>query len=141
MRIYYFVKKLNNIQAFLFITARNASLDFLKYRQRMRENLAELNNKNEQEPDAQLFAETDISAEVLAFIYNEVEKLPEKCREIFKLAYLERLPVKEIAIKLNISPQTVANQKTTALKILRLKVLDRPGLFLWLLCFLGGMRD
>ena len=62
MRIFYFVKKLiddvptaeeitsdtfvklyrlhdkfntyNNIQAFLFITARNASLDFLKYRQR-----------------------------------------------------------------------------------------------------------
>lgn len=167
MRIFYFVKKLiddrltaeeitsdtfvklyrlhdrfntyNNIQAFLFITARNASLDFLKYRQRQREHLTELQHHEEQSPEADLplFADTDIQADVLQFIYNEIEKLPLRSRQIFKLFYVEGLNVHEISEKMGISPQTVSNQKTSALKVLRMKVLDRPGLLLWLLFLVG----
>jgi RNA polymerase sigma-70 factor (family 1) len=167
MRIFYFVKKLiddvptaeeitsdtfvklhrlhdkfntyNNIQAFLFITARNASLDYLKYRQRQREHTTDLQHHEEQVPEIPLFAETNVEADVLQFIYNEIEKLPERSRIIFKLFYIEGVPVRDIANMMKISPQTVANQKHTALKLLRMKVLDRPGLLLWLL-FLAGER-
>ncbi|THU32914.1 sigma-70 family RNA polymerase sigma factor [Niastella caeni] len=168
MRIFYFVKKLiddrliaeeitsdtfvklyrlhdrfntlNNIQAFLFITARNASLDYLKYRQRQRLNLAELQAHEEQEIDFPLFAETNIQADVLQFIYEEIEKLPQRSKTIFKLFYIEGVPVRDIANMMKISPQTVANQKHTALKLLRMKVLDRPGLLLWLLFLAGEKR-
>jgi len=168
MRIFYFVKKLiddvptaeeitsdtfvklyrlhdkfntyNNIQAFLFITARNASLDFLKYRQRQREHLTDLKHHEEQETDLPLFAETNIEADVLQFIYREIEKLPERSKIIFKLFYLEGIPVRDIASMMKISPQTVANQKHTALKLLRMKVLDRPGLLLFLLFLATGKR-
>ncbi|OQP59248.1 hypothetical protein A3860_37990 [Niastella vici] len=130
----------NNIQAFLFITARNASLDFLKYRQRQRGHLTELLHHEEQEMDDPLFADSSIEADVLQFIYTEIEKLPLRSRQIFKLFYIEGLSVNDIANMMKISPQTVSNQKTTALKVLRMKVLDRPGLLLCLLFFAGEKR-
>jgi RNA polymerase sigma-70 factor (family 1) len=167
MRIFYFVKKLiddvptaeeitsdtfvklhrlhdkfntyNNIQAFLFITARNASLDFLKYRQRQREHFTDLQHHEEEVPEIPLFAETDVQAEVLKHIYDEIEKLPERSKQIFKLYYIEGISLNEIAEMLGISRQTVANQKHTALKVLRMKMLDRPGMLLWLL-FLAGVE-
>jgi RNA polymerase sigma-70 factor (family 1) len=165
MRIFYFVKKLiddvptaeeitsdtfvklhrlhdkfntyNNIQAFLFITARNASLDFLKYRQRQREHFTDLQHHEEEVPEIPLFAETDVQAEVLKHIYDEIEKLPERSKQIFKLYYIEGISLNEIAEMLGISRQTVANQKHTALKVLRMKMLDRPGMLLWLLFLVG----
>ncbi|MDW5290161.1 RNA polymerase sigma-70 factor [Formosa sp. PL04] len=47
------------------------------------------------------------------------EKLPLKCKEIFKLRYYEDISPKEIAVRLNISVSTVENQIYKALKILR----------------------
>lgn len=123
----------NNIQAFLFITARNASLDYLRRRERERQNLAALRSHEDQEGALPLYAETDIQTEVLQFIYSEIEKLPAKTKRVFKLFYLEGRSVGDIANMMKVSVQTVANQKTTALKLLRMKVLDRPGLLLFLL--------
>jgi len=48
-----------------------------------------------------------------------VPLLPEKCREIFKLSYLQDLTNEEIAVKLGISMKTVSNQKIIAVKKLR----------------------
>ncbi|MBL0739996.1 RNA polymerase sigma-70 factor [Chryseolinea lacunae] len=48
--------------------------------------------------------------------------LPEKCREIFYLSRFESLPNKKIAEQLHISPKTVENQITKALRILRVSV-------------------
>lgn len=131
----------NNIQAFLFITARNASLDYLRRRERERQNLAELRTHEEQEGVLPLFAETDLQAEVLQFIYNEIEKLPAKTKRVFKLFYIEGRSVSDIANLMHVSTQTVANQKTTALKLLRMKVLDRPTLLLFLLFLANRYRS
>lgn len=51
-----------------------------------------------------------------------IESLPEKCREVFCMSRFEYLPNQKIAEKLNISPKTVENQITKALRILRLSV-------------------
>ncbi len=48
-----------------------------------------------------------------------IENLPEQCRNIFKMSRFEELSHAEIAQKLGISVQTVANQVTKALKVLR----------------------
>jgi RNA polymerase sigma-70 factor (ECF subfamily) len=57
---------------------------------------------------------------ILEALTNEVEKLPEKCKLIFKYSRNNKLPVKEIAEKLNLSPKTVENQLNKALKQLKL---------------------
>ena len=74
-----------------------------------------------------LFAED----ERLELIYKEMDKLPEKCREVFTMSYLEERKTSEIAVLLNISPRTVEAQLYKALKILR-------GILLSCLIFLSN---
>ena len=56
-----------------------------------------------------------------------IDKLPERCREVFVLSKMEELSNKEIAERLNISVKTVEVQMTKALSRLR-------GELEWLLC-------
>ncbi len=57
---------------------------------------------------------------ILELVNQEVERLPEKCRLIFKYSREAGMPVKEIAAQMNISPKTVENQLTKAIRQLRL---------------------
>ncbi len=56
---------------------------------------------------------------ILEIIKTEVEKLPERCRLVFQYSRNKGMPVKQIARELNISPKTVENQLTKALKHLK----------------------
>ncbi|WP_177230475.1 RNA polymerase sigma factor [Chitinophaga sp. CF118] len=57
-------------------------------------------------------------------IQQAINRLPEKCREIFILSRYEELSYREIATTLNISIKTVENQMMTALKKLRVSLQD-----------------
>lgn len=57
-------------------------------------------------------------------VYNELNKLPQRCKEIFLLSRMEQLSSTEIAEHFNISKRTVDNQITLALKHLRLSLKD-----------------
>ena len=54
-------------------------------------------------------------------IEKEIALLPAKMREVFEFSRKEYLSHKEIALKLNISEQTVSKQITNALRILKVK--------------------
>ena len=71
--------------------------------------------------------------QLLARIAEEVELLPEKCRLIFKYSREAGMPVKEIARVLQLSPKTVENQLTKALRQLRVAT---RSLFMMLVLFL-----
>ncbi|HEY9049121.1 MAG TPA: RNA polymerase sigma-70 factor [Ohtaekwangia sp.] len=53
-----------------------------------------------------------------------IDELPEQCRNIFVMSRYEELRYAEIAKKLNISVNTIENQISKALRILRLKLKD-----------------
>ncbi len=57
---------------------------------------------------------------ILEIVKTEIEKLPEKCRLIFKYSRMEGMPVRQIAKELSISPKTVENQISKAIKQLKL---------------------
>ena len=57
-------------------------------------------------------------------IFDALQSLPEKCREVFMLNRFEKLKYAEIAEKLGISVKTVETQMSKALKILREKLSD-----------------
>ncbi|MFN8253932.1 MAG: RNA polymerase sigma-70 factor [Ferruginibacter sp.] len=59
---------------------------------------------------------------LLQKVQTEIEKLPEKCRLIFKYSRNQGMPVKEIARQLHLSPKTVENQLTRAIRQLRVAV-------------------
>ena len=55
----------------------------------------------------------------LQSIYKEIENLPQQCRRIFTMSYLEERKSSEIASLLNISKRTVEAQLYKALKQIR----------------------
>jgi RNA polymerase sigma-70 factor, ECF subfamily len=57
--------------------------------------------------------------EMATMIWNAVEQLPDKCREIFQLSRDEGLTYNEISVHLRISVKTVENQMGIAFKKLR----------------------
>jgi RNA polymerase sigma-70 factor (ECF subfamily) len=66
---------------------------------------------------------------ILEIVKTEVEKLPEKCKLIFKYSRNEGMPIKMIAQKLDISPKTVENQINKALRQLKQATLSIISLF------------
>ncbi len=58
-----------------------------------------------------------------------LEALPNKCREVFLLSRNKNLSTIEIAIHLNISPKTVENHITKALKYLRKNIIETMSFF------------
>ncbi|MNY29502.1 RNA polymerase sigma factor [compost metagenome] len=64
----------------------------------------------------------DEENELIVLLYHEIELLPEKCQQVFKLSRLEGLKYRDIALQLNISEKTVENHMGNALKILRSRV-------------------
>lgn len=65
-------------------------------------------------------------------IRNEVERLPEAMRKVFNLTLLD-MSIPEIAEALDISENTVRNQRARAREILRARLKDKI-FFLFLLC-------
>ncbi|WP_207514015.1 RNA polymerase sigma-70 factor [Longitalea luteola] len=108
-----------NIKAFLYITARNACMDYLRYRQRQTANQQEFGYVLGQLEEQMPTANDEIKTEVLKQIHLEIEQLPTQCKRIFKMAWLEGKKNAAIAMELALTEQTVRNQKARAVKILR----------------------
>ena len=112
---------LQNIKAFLFITARNASLDYLRYLKRVAGDARDFNYTTPKINESELEREM-IEVEVLQKIYEEIENLPGKCQKVFKMSYVDSMKNEDIANQLQITPQTVKNHKTRALNIIRMAI-------------------
>lgn len=110
----------SKIKAYLFTATRNRCISFIK-RQRLPTSDVELQDV---EHRLKYDGEQDMDiAELQAVIFDEVNRLPPKCKKIFLLSRKEQLSYKEIAAQLNISTKTIENQINIALKRLR-KCLD-----------------
>ncbi|MDP2887667.1 MAG: RNA polymerase sigma-70 factor [Bacteroidota bacterium] len=111
--------RIDSLQSYLYQSVRNAALDVLKHKKAESKYLSSL----EKEESGQL---TDLieEAELADRINRAIQKLPEKCREIFVLCRFEELKYAEIAEKLNISVKTVEMQIGIALKKLRKELSD-----------------
>jgi RNA polymerase sigma-70 factor (ECF subfamily) len=75
--------------------------------------------------------------ELREIIEAAINKLPEKCRQIYLLAWEDNLSHKEIAGKLGITPKTVENHVGIALRKLResLKPYYEQIFMLWMMGF------
>lgn len=142
-----FVKLLNrydsfdtlpNIKAFLYITTRNACLNHLRLTQRQDSSKRELDRLQEKIDEPAL--SHMVHAEVLREVEFEIEQLPNRCREIFKLIYYERRSADEIAELLGISINTVWVQRAKAIQLIRTNLLKK-GMLSALLCFLLINRE
>lgn len=114
------------LKSYLFTATKNKALNHLKKR---KEETVELETVSyglaaapSSDSEAQLHAE-----EMKAIIFDEVNKLPDRCRQIFLLSREEGLSYKEIAERLDVSTKTVENQIGIALKRLKERVYGKKG--------------
>ena len=61
----------------------------------------------------------------MATLFQEVEKLPPQCAEVFKLMFFQQLTTDQVAKQLSITTKTVLNQKGRAIQLLRKSFLQQ----------------
>jgi RNA polymerase sigma factor (sigma-70 family) len=114
------------IQNLLNIITRNRCDDYRKH-------LEVREKKNQQAGEHYLFilegdTETaEIYAHMGQFLWEQVEKLPPKTKEVFVLAYKYHLSNKEVSERLGMTEKTVSNHKTEAKRILKTESEKRGG--------------
>jgi RNA polymerase sigma-70 factor (family 1) len=113
-------KNYAEIKSFLFTAVRNACFDFLRKAKLVDKSKIELSYLAK--PDEYFGEQEMITAKVLQAIYEEIEHLPEQCKIIFKAIFIDNKSTSIIAEEMGLSPQTILNQKTKALHILRHKL-------------------
>ncbi len=108
----------SSLKSYLFSSVKNKSIEKLRR--------LKVEKKYLQSSDVPLFTETNVDFEdemqkaiLKDNIYQSVDKLPKKCKIIFKMAKFDGLTYKEIADELNLSEKTIESQMRRAFIMLR----------------------
>lgn len=111
-----------SLKAYLHKMAINAALSHL----RKKYNTSSIDDTSPQQMSKHAFKE--VATQQMEFqelevqVNDAINELPPKCREVFILSRYEEMSYKEIAQQMEISPKTVENQMSKALKHLRKKL-------------------
>lgn len=113
-----------SVSAYLYQSVRNQSINYLKQKSILDKNKDEHASRVRQAELFYAISEEDGTSALLAKeleqqIKQAINDLPPKCHEIFLLSRKENLSLKEIAIQLNISTNTVQKQISIAISKLR----------------------
>jgi RNA polymerase sigma-70 factor (family 1) len=120
------------IRNFLYTTVRNNCLNILRHNKVVNQ----YRGTQDPEPvDDFDIMHALVRSEVVTEIYAAIETLPESCRRISRMGYLDGLKNTEIADALGVSVNTVKTQKKRGLQLLRLR-LDPRYLFFF---FFSGL--
>lgn len=106
-----------HLQAFLYHSAKNACLNFLKSDLRTNERNTVFAKEIQENEDLYLAEIT--RSELLRKLHLAIAELPEKCGRIIHLGYVEGLKNPQIAEQLGLSIQTVKNQKLRGIALLK----------------------
>lgn len=110
------LEKVSNLEVYLFVAVKNQSLNYLEQYSSLR-----ITPLNDEAGLSQLTNSVDPERtmewkEILFKMDQEVGKLPDQCRRVFKLIKEEGFKYKDVAEILNISPRTVETQLFRAMK-------------------------
>jgi RNA polymerase sigma-70 factor (ECF subfamily) len=110
------LEKIANLEVYLFVAVKNHSLNYLEQYSSLRitplnddTGLSQLTNSIDPERTMEW-------KEILFKMDQEVGRLPDQCRRVFKLIKEEGFKYKDVAEILNISPRTVETQLFRAMK-------------------------
>lgn len=103
-----------NRRAYLYMTVRNRCLDQLRRKGMQTESLKPYDTYGIIDDD-----DAQERSQIEAKLWTAIDSLPEKCREVFLMSKRDGLKYEEIAIELGISENTVRNQISKALKVLK----------------------
>ena len=103
-----------SLKSYLFTSVHNRCLNYIRDNKKFTERDEYFENSKLTDDTAEVE-----QSELEAKVFEAINKLPEKCKEVFQMCKLEELKYSEVAEKLGISIKTVENQMGKALKVLR----------------------
>lgn len=112
---------LSSIKAFLYISTRNAAMNFIDKEQRKARRAGAMTIAEEELTEDPVTREI-IYAEVLNELRAEINNLPEQCAKVIRMLYEEDMKPQEIADELNVKVSTVYNQKMRGISILKTRL-------------------
>jgi len=120
------------IGAYMRRMAINEALGYIrKHQKKQIESIADYHS-----PQVHSGEDAYLNNELKVHINKAIEELPPRCKKVFVLSRFEDMTYKQIGAQLNISPKTVENQISKALRHLR-GVLNQymTTIFLWITYF------
>lgn len=122
---------LDQVRAFLYVTVRNASFNYLKSKQRL--TLRHQKYIALVEADINL-ENAQLEGEVMEALYAAVNKLPEDWSVVLRLLYFEGLKYQEVADSLGVSIETVKVRRRAGLNRLRELMSEKQLLVVIAIC-------
>lgn len=107
--------KILNLDAYLIRATRNRALTSLK----KKDDFISFSDSSVESPPLDIGSSVEdqwISKEFNLFVMSEIDKLPNRCKEVLLMAKINGIKQKEIASILNLSPKTVENTLARAIK-------------------------
>lgn len=106
------------LSAYLYSGVYNACMNRLVTEGIHRKHNQEILRERNRECQAD-FVTDRIESEVLEAVFRAIDHLPEECRKVFQLSYVEGGKIEEVALVLGISEYTVKSQRARAKKLLK----------------------
>ena len=134
-----------NITGYLIKSVYNRSMNYLQKNKRRHEYRIWTNDYIESLSSTYLSTEHNptisklFNSDLKESLDHAISQLPAKCREVFRLSYIENFTNKEISHKLGISVSTVENHMYLALKKLR-SILADERLLVVAICLMSEMN-
>lgn len=116
-------ENLSSFDSYVISAVRNSCLNHLSRKKTHGKYTSYVLSDNEPRDEGD-YLTSRIEAEILWEVFSKIEQLPQGCRHIFKMSYLENLSNQEIAERLGISVNTVKSQKARAKELLRESLKD-----------------
>lgn len=116
-----------SLRTYLYRSVNNACLNHIKKLGRLTPDDKYM--RQVEAPDVEEIYFIQLESRLLDEIFRNIESLPEGCRRIFEMSYIEQCSVKEISRELNISENTVKSQRARAKQLLRERLRDLFPMF------------
>ncbi|MCL2561601.1 MAG: RNA polymerase sigma-70 factor [Rikenellaceae bacterium] len=111
-----------SLRTYLYRSVFNACINYIKkYNRSAPDDKFVRNVEVPESEDNYLY---QLESRLLDEIFLGIKSLPDKCRQVFELSYIERCSIKEISRRLNISENTVKSQKARAKQLLKERLRD-----------------
>lgn len=114
------------LKSFLYTCVRNAcfnELEKVKVQQKYQSTIGKEEPIDDYNPLKDM-----IHAEVISRIFSQVDTLPEQCKKVIRMTFIDGKTPKEISLELNVSVSTINSHKMRGLQLLKGKLSNQDFL-------------
>lgn len=125
---------IDHLESFVHKAIKNSCIDYLHknvYRARIEKEVVKSEPITENAIEKKYF-----QSEIIQALYSQIEKLPQRTQQVFRLTYLEGHSRAEVAQILNLSENTVRNLNQIAMNTLKKAFGIEPKIIIYIIIYL-----